>query len=141
MGPLEISWYKWPDAPFPLDRRRGGNANGILVAVTSEDLASHSSLLKRILRAIGSDIDTDISLLEMDENENLPVLNSPEIKQYRQVIAFGVTTKQLGMAQPVEANPVKFEQLTVILGPTLGTIASDETAKRRLWGHLKEVFQ
>lgn len=138
---LEYPYYRWPEECLPKDRCTGNNAKRMLVLANSTDIPEHLGFLKKILRAVGYDFETDVRFATLESSEEFRLLNTQLIKEQDTLLAFGVAPTQIGLQVHGSRRILQFDKLTVLLSPALHILASDEQQKRSLWSMLKQHFQ
>lgn len=141
MDVLNVVRYHWPEQPFAPDRCEGQKAKGVLVILENSDFHQHHALLKRILDSIGCNIEHDISLLQLQEGEEMRILSSPAIDIYSRIINFGIPIDRIGPASLGGGSLMKFEKFDLVNGPSLARLNIDQKAKHRLWADLKAIFE
>lgn len=122
----------------------GSNHKNILIVVSDKEVAFLSdddlNLLTSILNAcklsLADVVVTNLATQSFDDYHLL--INYFEAKV---VLLFGIEPSAFGL--PIQFPPFqvqKFEEQTYLSTPPLSEIASDKTAKGRLWNGLKTIF-
>ena len=136
-----INYFREALMDEALPDMKGNNGGHLLVVAARDDIAQATGLLDKILQAIGYDITNDASLLALEAGCNIALASNEKLKQYRHVISFGVTPRNLGFAIDQHVGKFNLEALVFMVAPSLATLKVDAAAKKELWQLLKSEFQ
>jgi DNA polymerase III psi subunit len=109
------------------------------VLTVEEDIPTHLQFLRKILRAVDLDFDTDIHFLITPAGFRTHLLSDPNLKVYRHVLIFGIPNSHIGLQGGPEPScaAYTFDQCTCITAPALGKISGNPELKKALWSALK----
>lgn len=140
---MHVPFYSAPSDVIPWDNCTGQSAKRTLVLVVQTDIPGQLALLKKILRAVDLDFDSDIAFLTMDQNAHVLLLPDPHLSKFENVITFGLDPAHIGLPAVDERAPavLQFEKLTWLWAPSLTVIAGNAGLKKQLWNALKDVFE
>ena len=140
MAEFNIKWYDFAPTSLPTHRLRGSVSANILIVAAEEDILQHLTLLERIIESVGCNLDTDTVYLGLQEGETVTVLSPAEPLEYTKILCFGIDPDQVNCPE-IKGNPVLFyEKLSVVFGPSLEMMSTNQMSKRELWNSLKQVF-
>lgn len=138
---MTIRTYVLPDEAGSMNTRKGSNLRRILIVGTTQEVNEHFNLLSKILRAVGCDIENDTHVLTLDEEVEISLFSSNQIKDYDRILNFGIPTRRLGLSIDLKLPRLKLQSLILINGPSLHQLASDDKTKRQYWQLLKTEFE
>ncbi|MEM1321250.1 MAG: hypothetical protein AAGG75_13425 [Bacteroidota bacterium] len=131
-----------PEAQNSLEACRGSNQSPLLVVYRKEEnMASSLELLKKILSAIGFDIEKEVLLLEVTNSQPYSFTALRTNAAFRKVLILGVDAQQLGLHfdyQPYQL--LQHADYTFLFGDALSSIGEKRERKAALWNALKQLF-
>lgn len=110
----------------------------LIIIKSSENTPGNIDLLKNIIKALKIDFDTQVHVIEMDENDMI-LKSIPDT--FQQILLFGIEYSKLGFH--LDSIHYKINQLVnfrVILSHGLNELTADQNKKGQLWKALQLMF-
>ena len=118
----------------------GNGQKGLIIIGSLTDLNLHKNTLEGIIKAIGYDIEADVSILYLD-NQSIDLSTTFPMSSINQIIIFGVDPSSVGFN--IHAFPnfwYNMEYFSILISESLEILNSQKDKKLALWGQLKKKF-
>ena len=125
-----------------LAQAKGNFARRVAVLVLEEpQAASNRDFLDKVLTAAQLSLTQDALLAEIPADEPRSLAPDLSVHQPNQVLIFGLSPLQLGLAFDIQPyQPLRFYGCTWLFADTLSSLESDKAKKTQLWSALKQIF-
>lgn len=113
----------------------------MVVVCKDDDYTENESLIINILKAISFDLNTNASLLKLEDQE-LVHLSRRLPAHLKYVICFGLKPKEIGFNAGFRANRFyKTETFSILLTHSLAQLTASKKHKMALWNALQSTFK
>lgn len=113
----------------------------MVVVCKDDDYTENESLIINILKAISFDLNTNASLLKLEDQE-LVHLSRRLPGHLNYVICFGLKPKEIGFNAGFRANRFyKTETFSILLTHSLAQLTESKKHKMALWNALQSTFK
>lgn len=139
---VKIPFYTQQSEAIDWDTSTGQNKKHTLVLVVHSDVPGQLTFLKKVLRAVDLDFETDITFLPVSHTQQTRLLSAPRLSEFNSILSFGIDPQNIGLPVARENLPccMHFEKCIVLCSPALSDVSADSAQKKALWSALKEIF-
>lgn len=131
---LPITTYNIPE---PANSKIHIDLQWLCIVLEKPLSPTDEDLLKKICTALKADFQSEVVLINMQENESLSAVDFKHTN-IKLMISFGVMPSRLGMWIDLTKPDIRFlESYTFILTKPLAELANNPAAKKQLWSGMQ----
>ena len=126
-----------------LDFSKGGFAKRVWVLALEEPSTAVSNrvFLAKVLAAANLNLEKDTLFAEIPASKPVRFSTDIKCKEPEQVLAFGLSPAQLGLAIDIlPYKPIAFYGVNWLFADALSSLEPDKNKKGQLWSALKQMF-
>lgn len=140
---MSESYFSFPvyvDKTHEVELKGSSSETSVFVFVKKHDFSpENEALLRKILKAIKLDFDTEVKAFLLEEGQDVFVFENFNPSGDVHFLAFGLNAKRLGIqTRTIPYKWMRFDKLSILFSHSLADLQKNVENKKKLWALLQQ---